>query len=85
MYLEADSRSCLPKAVHAIALMHMYNLGSHLEIKYLAQQWYGDALKSINEVLQDPIKRLNDDSILAVWLIGLYEVRIISTMLVRHL
>ncbi|KAK5732023.1 hypothetical protein LTR17_010859 [Elasticomyces elasticus] len=81
MYLEADAGSSLPKAVHAVALMHTYNLGSHLEVKYSAQQWYGDALHSINEVLQDPMKRLNDDSLLAIWLIGLYEVGAPSTVL----
>jgi len=75
MYLEATKGSCLVQSVHAVALTHLYNNGSHAEVKQSARRYYGDALKTINEALQDPMERLTDSTLLSIWLISNYEAR----------
>ena len=89
MYLEATQGSCLVQMVHAVALIYMYNKGSHIEVKGSAQRHYGNALKTINEALQNPIERLSDSTLLSIWLIQNYEVKshqqecVASTLLTR--
>ena len=75
MYLEATQGSCLVQTVHAVALIYMYNKGSHIEVKSSARRHYGNALKTINEALQNPIERLSDSTLLSIWLIQNYEVK----------
>ena len=75
MYLEATQGSCLVQTVHAVALIYMYNKGSHIEVKRSARRYYGSALKTINEALQNPIERLSDSTLLSIWLIQNYEVK----------
>jgi hypothetical protein len=75
MYLEADEGSSLVETVHAVALTYMYNKGSDVKVKQSARRHYGNALKTINETLQNPIKRLTDGTLLSIWLIQIYEAR----------
>jgi hypothetical protein len=75
MYLEANEGSSLVETVHAVALTYMYNKGSHVEVKQSARRHYGNALKTINEALQNPIERLTDNTLLSIWLIQIYEAR----------
>ena len=75
MCLEATQGSCLVQTVHAVALTYMYNKGSHIEVKGSARRNCGNALKTINEALQNPIERLSDSIILSIWLIQDYEIK----------
>ena len=65
--------SCLSHAVHAVAYRYLYNIRTQSPIQSRAQYYYSQSLKSIHKALEDPMERLNDSTLLAVWLVGLYE------------
>ncbi|KAK5758735.1 hypothetical protein LTS12_011129 [Elasticomyces elasticus] len=74
MYREAKQSSALVQTVRAIALTHFYNSGNFPEVKSSARGYYGEALATINEALHDPVERLEDDIMMSIWLMQLYEV-----------
>ncbi|KAK5698079.1 hypothetical protein LTR97_007039 [Elasticomyces elasticus] len=75
MYREAKPGSALVQTVRAIALTHLYNSGNFPEVKSSARKYYGEALATINKALHDPVERLEDDIMLSIWLMQLYEAR----------
>ncbi|KAK5680234.1 hypothetical protein LTS10_007161 [Elasticomyces elasticus] len=75
MYREATQSSALVQTVRAIALTHLYNSGNFPEVKSSARKYYGEALATINKALHDPVERLEDDIMLSIWLMQLYEAR----------
>ena len=75
MCLEATQGLCLVQTVHAVALIYMYNKGSHIEAKASVRRHYGNAPKTISEALQNPIEHLSDSTLSSSWLIQNYEVK----------
>ena len=75
MLHNARSDSCLPRAVYAVAYRYLYNLIGQPSMQSHARYYYSQSLESIHEALEGPLERLYDSTLLAVWLVGLYEVR----------
>ncbi|KAK5714919.1 hypothetical protein LTR15_010335 [Elasticomyces elasticus] len=80
MYREAKPGSPLVQTVRAIALTHLYNSGNFPEVKSSARKYYGEALATINKALHDPVERLEDDIMLSIWLMQLYEAREVNQL-----
>ena len=74
MLHRARSDTCLSRSVYAVAYRYLYNLRGQSTLQSHARYCYSQSLASIHKALEDPLERLHDSILLAVWLIGLYEV-----------
>ncbi|KAK7895141.1 hypothetical protein LTR67_005881 [Exophiala xenobiotica] len=70
-----DSGSCLILATNAMAKAYVTNLSVSSVNRNGHVQTYGRALKATNSALGDPLERVKDSTIIAVWLLGVHEVR----------
>nr|KAK5436077.1 hypothetical protein LTR18_009656 [Exophiala xenobiotica] len=70
-----DSGSCLSLATNAMAKAYVTNLSVSSVNRNGHVQTYGRALKATNSAPGDPIERVKDSTIIAVWLLGVHEVR----------
>ena len=74
LYRESSDSSCLYSATNAIAEAYITNLSHAIRDKKELMQTHGRALRSMNAALEDPLERAKDSTIIAVWLLGIYEV-----------
>ncbi|KAK5205677.1 hypothetical protein LTR47_007593 [Exophiala xenobiotica] len=70
-----DAGSCLILATNAMAKAYVTNLSVSSVNRNGHVQTYGRALKATNSALGDPLERVKDSTIIAVWLLGVHEVR----------
>ncbi|KAK5198599.1 hypothetical protein LTR92_001070 [Exophiala xenobiotica] len=70
-----DAGSCLILATNAVAKAYVTNLSVSSVNRNGHVQTYGRALKATNSALGDPLERVKDSTIIAVWLLGVHEVR----------
>lgn len=76
LYAQAFSGSPLPAAVNAVCLANFYRRAGQSSNKalLLAGKAYGEALEGVKRATLDPIQASSDSVIMAVHLLGIYEV-----------
>jgi hypothetical protein len=72
----ATEESCLNLAIRALAKAYASNQRDNLRsnVNNHAVEAYGKALKATNLALKDPILRLQDSTLVSVWLLSVHEV-----------
>jgi hypothetical protein len=72
---ETRKNSCLSLATDALAKVYITNLSQVPLNRAEHALIYGRALKATNAALQDPLESVKDDTFIAVWILGIYEVK----------
>ena len=74
MYLKDKANHPLREAIEAAGLAGISNSSYAPELAYRSQEQYVRALKATNKALRDPSESLSDTTLMAVILLGLFEV-----------
>jgi hypothetical protein len=74
LYRETSEVSCLILTTDALAKAYMMNLSDSFPKTAEYVQTYGRALRATNAALADPLERVKDSTIIAVWLLGVHVV-----------
>lgn len=74
IYRHDSSFGVLPKIVDAIGLATISNVKHSPELMVAAGKKYAGVLRAITASIQDPIKATTDQTLMAVMLLGLFEV-----------
>lgn len=83
LYQEASEESCLVLATNAFTRAYIANQSRASTYTNELAQIYGKALASTNAALADPLRCVQDDTIMAVWLLANHEVSGRCTCLVH--
>jgi hypothetical protein len=77
LYAQAGTGSPLPAAVNAVCLVNFYRRAGPSSNKalLLAGKAYGEALAGVKIAAQNPAQASSDSVVMAVHLLGIYEVR----------
>ena len=73
LYKSSLPDSCVHKSMNAVAKIHFVNR-LKVDSKAETEQQYGEALLAINAALRHPTDCLKDETLISVWMLGLYEV-----------
>ena len=74
LFQEAPDNSCLTLTADLFANAYRCQLPDASGSERKIHRLYGNTLKSVNNALADPARSLDDATIIAVWLLGHYEV-----------
>lgn len=74
LFSRAPSTSLVPLATSAVSLMVVGGSPSRQLERTLARQLFGKALLMVHRAIEDPEESTKDDTLMAVLLLGLYEV-----------
>lgn len=74
MLQTADEGSCIKKAAMAVSRMTLADRYSGKDVRLQTGREYGQALNLTNATIRDTKASIQDETVLAVWLLGLYEV-----------
>ena len=74
VFQETPDNSCLARAADLFATAHRSQLLHDASNEMQLKRQYGRTLQSIKTALADPSKTLEDTTLIAVWLLGHYEV-----------
>ncbi|KUJ12642.1 uncharacterized protein LY89DRAFT_738414 [Mollisia scopiformis] len=77
VYKEINDESCLSATTVAFAKAYITNLSQQQPDKEQIHT-YGHALNLTNAALRDPVERVKDSTLIAVWLLGIHEILISS-------
>lgn len=72
---KAEEKSALYQACNAVARAYMASITRTSKATSDRAKAYGSALMATRSAIQDPQRCKSDNTLLAVWLLGLYEVR----------
>lgn len=72
-YQQAEPNSCLKHCVAATAYASFANQSKSTVISRKAWESYGKALSSVNAALADPIESLKDETLSALFVLGMFE------------
>lgn len=72
-YEQAQPNSCLKHCVTATAFASLANQSNSAAISRLAVKYYGEALASVNAALSDPVESLKDETLAALFILGMFE------------
>ena len=75
----SDREEQLSASIEAVGLVSLSNELGSLELLERARKRYVHAIQATNRAIQDPIRVRKDDTLLAVLLLGLYEVMTCTT------
>ena len=78
LYTTAKHDSLLSLATSAVALAITGNYPNKGTEKHLGEQTIGKVLRSVGQVLQDPVESKKDETLMAVLLLAMYEVSAVS-------
>lgn len=78
LYRQDSSFGVLPKIVDAIGLASLSNVNNSPELMAAAGRKYAGVLRAINASIQDSTKATTDQTLIAVILLGLFEVLLYS-------
>lgn len=78
MYTQASESSPLPHVICAIGFAGLASQYATPKLMTIASARYHGALRLMNQVLQDPLKAVEDAILASVSLLSLYEVRCYS-------
>lgn len=68
----------LREAIEAVGMAGISNVSDAPDVASKSKRQYGRALASLNQALKDPTQALADTTLMAVILLGLYEVDQVS-------
>lgn len=71
---KAEKDSALHAACHAVAYAYLANKFPMSSAALSHQARYGKALQALGDAMRDPVLQKQDETLLAVWLLGLSEV-----------
>lgn len=74
LYTNASTQSCLVAAVKAASLANLVNRSRAITARPTALRFYQVAIKQVNIALGDPTESLKDETLLACYLLGNFEV-----------
>jgi hypothetical protein len=74
MFATADRRSCLHQAVKLVGLASFANRWNPADFEKQIRAGYARAIQATNSALQDRVEYLQDETLMAVWLLGAFEV-----------
>jgi hypothetical protein len=74
MFATADQRSCLHQAVKLVGLASFANRWNPADFETQIRGGYARAIQATNAALQDRVECLQDETLMAVWLLGAFEV-----------
>ena len=74
LHRQDSSFGVLPKIVNAIGLAIISNMKHSPEVMVAASQGYAGALRAINSSIQNPSSATTDQTLIAVMLLGVFEV-----------
>ena len=72
-YRQAQPNSRLKHCVAATAYASLTNQSQFLAVSRKACEAYGTALSSVNKALADPVKALKDETLCAIFILGMFE------------
>jgi hypothetical protein len=72
---KAEERSALYQACNAVACAYMASISRTPKATSDRAKSYGFAIVAIRSAIQDPQRCKSDNTLLAIWLLGLYEVK----------
>ena len=72
-YQQAQPNSCLKHCVAATAYASLANQSQSLAVSRKAWEAYGTALSSVNAALADPAEALKDETLCAIFILGMFE------------
>ena len=75
MLRSAKDGSCIQKSAMAVSRMTLADRYSGKDVRLQTGKEYGQALSLTNSTIRDSKASIEDETVLAVWLLGLYEVR----------
>ncbi|EXJ58816.1 hypothetical protein A1O7_06246 [Cladophialophora yegresii CBS 114405] len=73
MLRAAEDGSCVKKAAMAVSRMTLADRYSGKDVRLQTGKEYGQALRLTNATIRDTKASIQDETVLAVWLLGLYE------------
>lgn len=74
MYENASEKSSLKCVIRALALLNFSSRCNHSEAQILAAEYAGSALRSLGIAIADVTRAASDETLLTVYLMGMYEV-----------
>lgn len=74
MLQNADDHSCIHKAAMAVSRITLADRYSGKDVRLQTGREYGHALSLTNTTIRDNVASIKDETVIAVWLLGLYEV-----------
>lgn len=74
MLAEAEPNTCLHQATMAVSRLTLADRYSGHDVRLQTGKEYGEALAKTNATIQDKSRAIMDETVVAVWLLGLYEV-----------
>lgn len=84
LYLKAGDDSALRFAVKAVADAHAGNKSSDAKLTLAAQENYGISIRMVKEDLADLNSAVKNDTVAAVFLLGMYEIRPMIAIIFRN-
>lgn len=75
MYFYAASDSCLRAAIMAVCYANYDGRFKSAEARMLSSECCGKALTQMQAAIKDPVKAKSDETLLTVYLLGIWEVR----------
>lgn len=67
----------IPAIIQAVGLAGISNVFHSPDLMVRAYQDYGKALTMTNKALRDPVKAIEDMTLMAVWFLGIFEVSLL--------
>ncbi len=71
----AGPQSAVHQAMRACGTINLANRVGPVDLHHETASEYARAIVSVNTALQDPVERCRDETLIAVWLLGMREVR----------
>lgn len=84
LYLKATEKSLLRIAVFATAYANLAQKTERPDITIKALSYYRRALQIVNTVLSENLETTSDSTMTAVMLLGLYEVNMLSILIISE-
>ncbi len=75
LFQESPENSCLGLTTELFVKAHMSQISNSTSDEWQIQELYGRTLQSVNSALAHPTESLEDSTMVAVWLLGHYEVK----------
>ena len=79
LYESRSSESPLAQMVVSLGMAGLANVRNAPEAKAVSTYKYASALHSVNALLRDPVRATDDETLILVLLLSLYEVSLLST------
>jgi hypothetical protein len=71
---KAGSQSYIHAAMRAVGIINFANRSPTVDMRNAVDLEYAKAVSGVNTALADPEQRLKDETLVAVWLLGIREV-----------